>query len=221
MLQKASQEVRIRAQTMPYRMRVASRLALALAALLLFSSGEVVASTGLASDPSKVKIVTSDIVQFWHAYDDAMKSHNLEKSFAYQYFAPGTKGLWGFVPSRLVSPHNLASVVGKNRAYYTSTRPYMMRITFFEKPQILANLYRYKTLYPQAVFPDVYFVVGALNSAGTSVDDVGLVIGSEMLSRPPKMTVQMPGFNTSVLMTTDQIPFVIAHEFTHYNQQDD
>jgi uncharacterized protein YjaZ len=75
-------------------------------------------------------------------------------------------------------------------------------------------------LYPSAIFPDVYFVVGALNSAGTSVDGVGLVMGSEMLSRPTNMTAQMPGFNTAVLSTADQIPGLVAHEFTHFNQHD-
>lgn len=148
-------------------MRVFNKFPLVLAALLSCPSGMAAANTGLASDPSKVKIVTSDIMRFWHAYDDATKFGNLEKSFAYEYFAPGTKGLRGFIPQRLVSPVHLASVVRKNRAYYASIRPHMMQIPL-QKPKILANLYRYKHLYLQALFPDVYFVVGALNSAGVS-----------------------------------------------------
>jgi hypothetical protein len=201
-------------------MRVQKVIALLFAASIVTSSA--VASTAdydSSSDPAKVQIVTSDISRFWHAFDDAQKSRDPAKVFAYEYFAPGTLGLWGFVPERLVSPFWLAHVVTKYRAYYEATRPYMEKIPTV-KHQIIADLYRYKLVYPQAIFPNVYFVVGALNSAGTSVDGVGMVMASEMISRPPQLTVPMPGFQTAVLETVEQIPGNVVHEFTHYNQKD-
>ncbi len=194
-------------------------VALFFAATIALPSAPALADSASSADPAKVQIVTEDIGRFWHAFDDAAKSKDPAKVFAYEYFAPGTTGLWGFVPDRLVSPFHLARTVTKYRAYYQATRPYMEQISG-EKRQIIADLYRYKALYPQAVFPNVYFVVGALNSAGTSVDGVGMVMGSEMISRPPKMSVAMPGFQTAVLATVDQIPGDVVHEFTHYNQSD-
>ena len=178
------------------------------------------ATAEVNSDPRAVKIVTSDIPNFWRAFDDAAKSTNPALTYGVEYFAPGTPGLWGFVPDRLVSPAYFASVVEKNRAYYLAARPAMMRIAD-ERAAILADLQRYKQVYPQAEFPDIYFVVGALSSAGTSVDRVGLVLGAEMLSRPADLSgIFMPGFNENVLSTIEWIPPIVAHELTHFNQRD-
>jgi Predicted Zn-dependent protease (DUF2268) len=198
-------------------MRVFPIASLTIAALVFCCAAPSVAQQ--SSDPNQVKIVTSDIPRFWQAFDDASKSRDAAKTYAYEYFAPGTPGLWGFVPGRLASPYHLAGVVAKYRAYYESARSSMAQIDR-QKPQIYADLRRYKQLYPEAVFPDVYIVVGALNSAGTSVPHVGLVLGAEMLSRPAQMTASLPGFNASVLNTPDKIPGVVVHEFTHYNQHD-
>jgi hypothetical protein len=201
-------------------MNVRKLLALLFAALICASSSAASAKDNdSSSDPAKVRIVTSDISRFWHAFDDAQRSKDPAKVFAYEYFAPGTLGLWGFVPDRLISPFWLAHIVTKYHAYYEATRPYMEQIPK-EKSRIVADLYRYKSVYPKAVFPNVYFVVGTLDSAGTSVDGVGMVMGSEMISWPPRLNVQMPGFQTAVLATTDRIPGDVIHEFTHYNQKD-
>jgi hypothetical protein len=162
--------------------------------------------------------VTSDIGRFWKAYDDAQQSADPAETYGIEYFALGTSGLWGFVPDRLVSPHHLASVVQKYRDYYVAARAYMLHIPD-ERAAIVADLQRFKQVDPDATFPDIYFVVGALNSAGTSVDGVGLVLGAEMLSRPPSLSgIGLPGFNAMVLSPVDRIPPTVAHELTHFNQ---
>ncbi len=194
---------------------------LPLALFVSFALVTAVARSGtgrFTTDPTKVQIITSDIGNFWRAYDDARKTGNLEKALAYEYLAPGSAGVWGFVPQRIVSPTHLARVVAERRSYYEAARPYMRRIAG-EKWQIMRDFYRCRRLYPEAIFPDVYFVVGALNSGGTSVDRVGMVIGAEMVSRPDVLPA-MPGFETAVLSRTAAIPGLVMHEFTHFNQHD-
>ena len=175
------------------------------------------AATIQNSDPSKVRIVTSDIPRFWKAFDDAQKSDDPAQVYQAEYFDGGSAGVRGFTPDRLRSPQHLAEVIAKVHGYYAASRPYMAQLER-EKPQIYADLKRYKTLYPQATFPDVYIVVGAMNSAGTSVDGVGLILGAEMLSRPPGYAKLLPPQNAQIVKTPDSLPATIAHEFTHYNQ---
>jgi uncharacterized protein YjaZ len=57
-----------------------------------------------------------------------------------------------------------------------------------------------KELYPPAVFPDVYFVIGRFNSGGTSSRH-GLLIGAEMYRDP------------------NRLPAIVSHELIHYQQR--
>jgi hypothetical protein len=172
------------------------------------------------ADPSAVKIVTSDIDNFWHAFDDAQKSNDPARVFGIEYLVPGSPGVWGFVPGRIKSPQNLAKTVQKYRAYYVSARGNMETISS-ARPRIIADLRRFKQIDPDATFPNVYFVVGVLNSGGTSVSDVGLVLGAEMHAKPADMSaIAMPGFNTKVLSDASTVAPLVAHELTHYNQHD-
>jgi hypothetical protein len=65
---------------------------------------------------------------------------------------------------------------------------------------IRAPLYALKCLYPDAVFPDIYFVIGRLSSGGT-VSDVGLLIGTEMFRN------------------SDGLRGIVAHELIHFQQR--
>lgn len=64
---------------------------------------------------------------------------------------------------------------------------------------IRAPFYALEFLYPEAVFPTVYFVVGRLNSGGT-ISDQGLLIGAEMYR------------------DTEGLPHIVAHELIHFQQ---
>jgi hypothetical protein len=200
-------------------MKVLNMFAPLIAALICLSGCAEISALAQehdSADPAKVRIVTSDIPRFWRAFDDAAKSSDPAAVYQRDYFDGSSAGVRGFTPGRLVSARHLAETVSKAHAYYAATRPYMAQLER-EKPQIYADLYRYKKLYPPARFPDVYVVVGALNSAGTSTP-AGLVLGAEMLSRPPNYAKLLPPNLAQVVSTADRVPATVAHEFTHYNQ---
>jgi Predicted Zn-dependent protease (DUF2268) len=188
---------------------------------LAFTGGAARADDALTSDPRAVHVVTSDIARFWQAYDAAQRAPDPALVYGTTYFAPGSDGLWGFVPGRLQSPRHLAEVVQRRNAFYAAAREPMLRIAA-QRPRIEDDLVRYKALVPDAEFPDVYVVVGALNSAGTSVSGVGLVLGAEMFAKPsdPAALAGMSASTAGVLKTPDAVPAVVAHELTHYNQHD-
>ncbi len=54
-------------------------------------------------------------------------------------------------------------------------------------------------MYKEAVFPPTYFVIGAFNSGGTSSEN-GLIIGVEVQNK------------------LENIPYIVAHELIHFNQ---
>ncbi len=172
-----------------------------------------------SNNAAQVRIVTSDIPNFWRAFDQAKRSGNAPAAFAKLYLAPGSRGLWGFVPDRIQSPWHLAEVVQNNRTYYDEIRPYTLSIAH-EVPAIRADLLRFSQVVPDAHLYDVYFVIGAGNSGGTIAPKVGVLIGTEMISRPPLFRGKFNGFDWRLLSTADQAPRLVLHELTHLNQHD-
>ena len=75
-----------------------------------------------------------------------------------------------------------------------------------------------KGLYPDAVFPDVYILIGRLTSGGTT-SERGLLIGAEMNGRTPGMPEEeLTAWLKQVLTPVDRIPQIVAHELIHFEQ---
>ena len=100
-----------------------------------------------------------------------------------------------------MSAVDLEAYVRVHRATYDSVHAANLDVSRAE-PAIRAAFHKLKDLYPDAVFPDVYFVIGRFNSGGTSSDH-GLLIGAEM-SRDPA-----------------RLPAIVSHELIHYQQHYD
>ena len=75
-----------------------------------------------------------------------------------------------------------------------------------------------KEIYPDAVFPPVYFVVGRMNSGGT-LTDKGLLIGAEMYGKRPDTDLsELDDWLKAVLGSVDRVPYIVAHELIHFQQ---
>jgi hypothetical protein len=89
------------------------------------------------------------------------------------------------------------------------------------KDQIRQSLVKLKGLYPKAVFPPVYFVIGALSSGGTSSND-GLIIGAEMYGRTANTpTEELDPWLLTVIKPVKEVPHIVAHELIHFQQDYD
>jgi len=196
------------------------------AALLLFSltghslSGLPQSSSGdqkVNHDPEAAQLITSDIDNFWTAYDRAAKSPNPGVAFQLQYFDKGTIGLQAFKRAR-IDQCALVETVSRHRGFYDSIRSSTLRIGSM-KEQMRASFRKLKELYEPAVFPDVYFVIGCQNSGGTTAD-AGLLIGAEMYGRTPATPAQeMDDWLKAVTKPVELIPHIVAHELIHYQQK--
>lgn len=178
-----------------------------------------VAANAQTGDPDAARIVTEDIPRFWQAYDQAAPEFAPEV-FQKIYLNPGTPGLQDFVELRIESAEGLAKVVRTVPGYYASARESTGRIAEMEG-QIRESFHALKRLYPEAVFPDVYFLIGKLNSGGTT-SERGLLIGAEMYGRTPQAPEEeLKDYDwlRTVLKPVEAVPHIVAHELIHFQQK--
>jgi hypothetical protein len=150
-----------------------------------------------ASDPDSARLITSDIQLFWNAMDNA-PGDSLAIHLQRDYLDRATVGVRDFIPGRIASAEDLAAYVRAHRADYDAVRAANLDVSRAE-PAIRAAFRNLKALYPPAVFPDVYFVIGRFNSGGTSTNH-GLIIGAEMYRDPARL------------------PAIVSHELIHFQQ---
>lgn len=152
------------------------------------------------TDPDSARLSTGDIQLFWHAVDHA-PADSLSAYLQREYLDHGSVGVRDFIRGRIRSAEDLAAMVRDRRARYDSVRAAHVDITGTDSA-IRAAFRRLKAIYPAAVFPDVYFVIGRFHSGGTASKH-GLLIGAEMFR------------------DAGALPAVVSHELIHYQQHYD
>ena len=190
---------------------------------ILFISTMSIGQSGqqLNRNPEMVKFVTSDIGNFWQAYDLAAKETDKAKRIAIfqtEYLDKGSPGLKDFLQLRIRSAANLVNTIDRMPKYYASIRPQTLEVQRMEK-RMREAFRKFKSIYPEAVFPDVYFVIGVASSGGTTGRS-GLLIGSEMYGKTAKTPMdELSAWLRAVISTVDNVPAIVAHESCHYNQR--
>ena len=191
--------------------------------IILFSATVSLAQSPpkLNHNPELVKFVTSDIGNFWRAYDLATNQTDKAKRIAiYQaeYLDKGSAGLKDFLRLRIKSAENLVSTIDRMPKYYASIRRQTLQVQRMET-QMRSAFKKFKAIYPEAVFPDVYFLIGVTSSGGTTGPS-GLLIGTEMYGKTAKTPLEeLSAWLKAVLSTVEQVPAIVAHESCHYNQR--
>jgi hypothetical protein len=171
-------------------------------------------------DPDAAKLVTSDLDNFWRAYDaaaGAASAEEKEKIFQSEYLDKGSAGLKDFLKLRIKSAHELVGVMRIRPKFYAALREVTPRVSEMS-PAMRASFQKLKELYPDAIFPDVYFLIGVMNSGGTTSDS-GLLIGLEIHGKTANTDMtEMDSWLKQVLGSVDELPQVVAHELIHYQQ---
>ncbi|WP_336518006.1 DUF2268 domain-containing putative Zn-dependent protease [Pollutibacter soli] len=173
--------------------------------LLIFSSAS--AQTKFATDPTKAIIHTEDIPVFWNIFDETKPALDGDR-FQKNYLDRGSAGLKGFIPMRIESGENLVRVILQDTGYYQKIRGSSLSISS-KKDTLYQYFAGFKKIYPAAVFPDIYFVIGARNSGGTTFDG-GLIIGAEMFGK------EVEGFKPR--LDINVVNQVVVHELIHFQQ---
>lgn len=204
---------------------LASWLSPSIGVVTLVTVGALTTSPGVSQiapvnhDPNAARLVTSDIPNFWRAFDRASLTSAADL-LQREYLDAGSLGLRDFTRSRIQTGHALAATVAARPRYYAAIRENTMALdtTPSIKESIRAAFRRLKALYPEAVFPDVYFLIGRLNSAGTTSPN-GLLIGVEMNARDPGTPVdELSNWERAVTGQIATLQHIVAHELVHVQQ---
>lgn len=176
-----------------------------------------------STDPDAARLVTGDLERFWQAWDAAAEVDSADaraRIFRERYLAPGSPGLAKFTELRIGDADKLVAAIDRHPRYYASLRTRTSTLDA-RLPAIRDALRRMKALYPAAVFPDVYFLVGRMNSGGT-LDQSGLLIGVEMFGRGDDVPMDELGdWHRQVIGEFDNLPVIVVHEWVHYQQRSD
>ncbi len=171
----------------------------------------------LSSNPDEARLITFDIDNFWAAYDKSSSGDKVNV-FQQEYFDKGSPGLRAFTQLRIGNARNLVNTINENSRYYASIRQSTLRVAKMED-KIRASFRKLKSLYPDAVFPDVYFLIGKMNSGGTVTPKM-LLIGAEMYGKTDNFPVsELSDWHKQVLRPIDDLPAIVAHELTHFEQR--
>jgi len=152
----------------------------------------------LNTNPDDIQVITSDIDRFWSTVDNY--EGELSVALDKEYIEKGTDGLKDFTSTQIINAEKLANQYLADKEYYASIRNNSL-LTIKTKEDIIKYFKVFKSIYPKAKFPDIYFLIGRRNSGGTASKN-GLLIGAEVHT----------DFNKYV-------PTVI-HELMHPNQTD-
>jgi hypothetical protein len=168
---------------------------------------------------ARIRLVTSDIDNFWAAYPAAMRdTAEAYRVFEEQYFAKASPGLQEYYTRKYQGNARLfARRITQRPRYYASVRQTTLAVAD-QKPRIQAAFRRLQALYPPARFNSIYFLVGGF--AGSTAQEPGLLIGADQ-------TANGPGVDTSELTLVQRnrcgpiinMPNLVTHELIHNIQQ--
>lgn len=170
-------------------------------------------------NPDDVRLVTSDIENFWRAYDMSEGKATNKKIEIYEkeYLAKGSIGLKDFVEMHIQDAEKLVNAIEAMPKYYTSIRESSIRVLEMTD-RIRDYMHAWKDLYTEAVFPDVYFVIGRMMAAGTFSPN-GLLIGTEILSRTDDIPEdELSPVYINLVKPIEYLPYVVIHELIHPQQ---
>lgn len=184
--------------------------------LLMCMSVTLIASD-FPKDPEKAKLITSDLENFLEAQRLIQEGADPLQTLKTHYFDKASPGLKEFIKLRIGSAENLLQAINTCPKHYKALHRSIEQIPL-QEAAIRKGLAKLKKIYPNAVFPPVYFLVGRLSSAGT-LSDKGLYIGVEMNARLPDSDPAefSPEF-FPLLKSIDHLAGIVCHELVHYQQ---
>lgn len=197
----------------------------AAAILLLASTAPAAART--PQPAASVQVVDDDVARFWTAYDAVRATADpAEQRALFQrlYVNPGTPGLAAFMAAKGYTVDSYLDAIRDYPDYWRTIRP-RTALAAGALIRLEGHLVRFRTLYPELRPATVYFEIGALRSAGTTLDDK-VLLGVEMATGDASVdTSQMPEglrrffANYFASKPLDNLDLLAVHEVVHTQER--
>jgi len=169
------------------------------------------------------KIYTSDIDNYWVAYDSVINSKDLTKQIDFiqkLYIDKASEGLKEFIADN----NNTAELYVKNildfPKFWKSIRPKTLNIKSYVN-EINEYMLKYKELYPNFKQPVIFFTIGCLNSGGRP--GIGKVlIGAEIACADKTIDAsELDSWLQSVFQDNKDLIYLVLHEAGHTQQKEE
>jgi Predicted Zn-dependent protease (DUF2268) len=172
--------------------------------LFALSTATVVAAAQarVPDDPSAATFVYDDLDRFARAIARIRSGADALATIEAEYFAPATPGLKALIARKGTSAAGLAADIGKQPAAYAEMAQLVERLKRHE-PAIRRSFASLEELYPDSVFPPVFYLASDPSFGGGLADPAGVLIAFG-----PR------GFEDVV----DRMPHLVAHELAHVQQ---
>lgn len=170
------------------------------------------------TNPKAVKLIDKDVTNFWQAYDLVQKNPDMaEKIYMEHYINKGTMALQFYYLNKISSVKKFVNTHNLKKKYYPSIRANTLKTSQL-KPVFQQSFVNLKNMYPDAIFPPVYFVIGKLNSGGTTSSD-GLILAIDQASMSPTAdTTELNNWEKQNISPFKNLPYTVAHELIHFQQ---
>lgn len=180
------------------------------------------ATASLGQKTYQTKIFTSDIDNFWIAYDSVLKVKDttLQKNIIQTlYYDKATKGLKEFMKLRQHASARLLKNILSKPKFWVSLRPHTLMINSY-KNDIDKLMINFRNIYPKFKQPEIYFTIGILNSGGTTTKEE-ILIGTEIAAADSTIDAsELGNWLRGVFKDNKNIVYMVAHEVGHTQQKD-
>lgn len=171
-------------------------------------------------------IVTTDIDNFWQAYDNITSTQDSILQYKYLdslFLSNGSAGLVAIRQARRYTSHDYISAIKNYPKFWSSVRENTLRVND-HREELQRGIEKLKEIYPDLRPAKIYFTIGALRTNGTTLDSL-VLIGSELaLANEETPTNEFPE-SLSHLKSYFQsnpskdIVFLNIHEYVHTQQR--
>ncbi|MEG2102245.1 MAG: Ig-like domain-containing protein [Flavobacterium sp.] len=171
------------------------------------------------------KFVSTDIDNFWNAYDKIITEKDTTKQYSFLkelYIDKATPGLKSLIEVRNYTSKNFIDAINKYPKFWNSIRPNTLSVKEVY-PEIEADIKKLKEAYPDLKPSTIYFSIGAFRTNGTIQND-RILIGSE-LSLADETTVidELPAWRQNFYKEYNprkNIALLCTHEYVHTQQKE-
>ena len=179
-----------------------------------------------AGNFSAQSVSTSDIDNFWQAFDKIKAEENYEKQIEIInrfYIDKGTPGLKAIMQARNYTDKSYVDAINKYPEFWKSIRRNTYKAKSFAA-EIEKGTAKLKRIYPDLKPAEVYFTIGVFRTSGTTLDKM-VLIGSELALADENVdTSEFPESFAGLIPyiksnPIEKIVFLNVHEYVHTQQK--
>jgi hypothetical protein len=180
----------------------------------------IVLNSSFCLSQKEYSIETSDIDNFWGAYDALVKANSKSDSIKIiqdYYIDKASEEFKEFIRIRKLTPEEYVEKIGQFPNFWKSIRLKTEQIKN-RKLEIAAVFKDFEQELPGFKIPKVCFAIGCLRTGGTISKDL-ILIGSEIASADNSVDKsELADWLKSVIGKTGDITSMVAHETIHTQQ---